>query len=165
MKNAAMRFRGYEMSHNPEKLSIKTEAKMMDISSSCTSPDCKRLYTGLRTISGEGELFGSDCLEQFRELNELFMSGEKGSLTLPGMAPMTAYMRSLELIAEPVDDTVGYKFGFIEACGEHESNTPSGHYSVGIEGESLWDIAYRFDKTIDELVELNPHIRYNDERG
>ncbi len=162
MKNAAMRFGGYTFRHNPSKLEIEEADNIVSILSPFDEPDSIRLGRRLRVIRGEGELYGPDCLEQYSGLHALYAQGRRGLLSLPHMAPMTAYLKELRLIAEPREDVLTFRFVLIEARGEAEA--VSGHevYTVSEQGESLWEIAYRFHKDIGALVELNPQIRFID---
>ena len=162
MKNVPMRFDGYTFGHNPEKLKIEDADHIEAILSPFSEPDSLRIGRRLRVVSGEGELFGADCIDQYNALRELYLQGRRGLLSLPHMAPMTAYLKELHLTAEPREDLLGIRFVFIEARGD--SSPADGHnvYTVTEQGESLWDIAYRFHCDIDTLVGLNPQIRYID---
>lgn len=160
MKNVSMRFGGYTFRHNPAKLRIDDEANIVRLISPCTPPDSIALGRKLRVITGEGELYGADCTEQYCGLHSLYEKGSKGLLSLPNMPPVYAYLRELRLIAEPSDDVLSFSFGFIEARGGAEAVTPEDCYTVRDDGESLWDIAYACGSSVDELVRLNPQIRY-----
>ena len=159
MKNVPMRFGGYTFGHNPAKLRIEDAANIVSLVTPCMPADSLHLGFGLRVIRGEGELCGADCIRQFCGLYALYERGEKGLLLLPHMPPMTAYLRELRLIAEPTEDVVGISFTFIEARGEQSAPTPERVCTVAADGGNLWDIAYRYDKSIDSLVRLNPQIR------
>ena len=160
MKNVPMRFAGYTFRHNPSKLTIEDAANMMQLISPLTAPDSRYLGKELRIIRGEGELYGADCLLQYRALAALYERGEKGLLSLPGLAPMPAYFRELKLLAENREDVISFRFTFIEAQGELCPLTSENVYTVTQDGESLWEIAYRHDADIDTLVRLNPQIGF-----
>ena len=160
MKNVPMRYAGLPFLHNPSKLTIEDKANIMSLISPCAPPDSLRLGRGLRTVRGEGELYGADCLEQYRRLAALCEREEKGILSLPKLPPMTAYLKELRLTAEPHEDLVSFSFTFIEALGEQSAVTADSVYTVVSDGESLWDVAYLHGLSIDRAVELNPHIRY-----
>lgn len=162
MKNVPMRFDGFCFTHNPAKLKIEDTDNIVAILSPFDVPDSLRLGRRLRVIRGEGELYSADCIEQYNTLYTLYAQGHRGLLSLPHMAPMTAYLKELGLIAEPREDVLTFSFSFIEAKGDSTPVSACDHYTVTEQGESLWDIAYRFHKGIDTLVELNPQIRYID---
>lgn len=160
MKNVPMRFAGYTFRHNPSKLRIEDTAQIMRILSPDKAPDSRRLNRGLRTVSGEGEMYGADCLGQYSGLLALYEQGERGLLSLPHIPPMTAYLKELHLAAEPQEDVLRFSFTFIETLGAQQEPDAEPFYTVTAQGESLWDIAYMNGRTIDELVRLNPQIRY-----
>ena len=162
MKNAPMRFGGFSFHHNPSKLKIEDVNNILRVESPCAEPDSIMLGSRLRRISGEGELYGADCIEQYRALCGIVKEGRKGLLSLPHMPPVYAYLTELRLIAEPDENVLGFAFSFIEAKGEAVSVTPESVYTVSVDGESLWDIAYAHGLGIDELVALNPQIRFID---
>lgn len=159
MKNVPMRYAGFTFLHNPSKLTIEEKSNIVSLISPCAPPDSVRLGRGLRTVSGEGELYGADCLEQYRRLAALCEREEKGLLSLPKLPPMTAYLKELRLTAEAQEDLVSFAFTFTETQGEQSAVTADSIYTVRSDGESLWDIAYLHGLSIDRAVELNPHIR------
>lgn len=163
MKNAPMRFAGYTMRHNPAKLKIEDAARVVGILPPGADPDSLHLGRGLRAVRGEGELYGADCIAQYRELCSLYERGGKGLLSLPQMPPMTAYLKELRLTAEPQEDVLGFAFTFIEAQEDRSAVSGDAFYTVTQQGESLWDIAYAHDCGIDTLVRLNPQIEWIDE--
>lgn len=158
MKNAKMRFCGYAFEHNPAKLTIAAAARIRAILPPGSLPDSLCLGRGLRIVKGEGELAGADCLSRYERLRALCESGKKGILALPGVKAMTAVLSELHLIAEPLEDVIGYSFTFTEARGEGSAVSGADVYVVQEDGESLWDIAYTYGIGIDELVRLNPQI-------
>ena len=156
MKNAPMRFGGLSLSHNPSKLIISDEANIMELGYSGAQPDSRLTGRGLCTVSGEGELYGSDCMEQYEALRQLYLQGKSSVLSIPHRPPMRAYLSKLRMTAEPVDDVLGYSFVFVETKGSPVK--AQSEYTVTEENESLWDIAYEFGADIDTLVALNPQI-------
>ena len=160
MKNVPMRFDGYTFRHNPSKLTIEDAAAVAAILPPFDAPDSVRMGRRLRLVRGEGELYGADCLEQYRGLRALCEQGHRGLLSLPHLPPMTAYLRELSMSAEPREDILSFRFSFIEARGESSPVDSADVYIVAEQGESLWDIAYANGKGIDELAALNPQIRF-----
>ena len=165
MTKAAMRFRGHTLRHNPHKLIIGSSSNIEELISPCTRPDSRFLGRGLVTVSGEGELYGEDMLEQYSQLRALQESGAAGLLTLPDMPPLYAYLKKLSILAEPVDGVITYSFVFVEAKDRISENTDERYYTVTSTTESLWDISYSCGVGVDELVRLNPQIKYIDKVG
>lgn len=161
MKNAPMRFCGLSLHHNPHTLRIESRAGLRELISPCCTPDSENLGLRLRVVSGEGELYGADCLAQFRRLEALQEAQKRGKLVLPHRQPMLAYLREIVLIAEPTENVVRYRFVFLEA--QRESSGRDTDCYIALAGDSLWDIGFRFGVGIDELVALNPQIPYIDD--
>lgn len=163
MKNVAIRFDGYTFPHNPSKLRVDNIANINKAVSPFVVPDSRNLGVGLWTVQGEGELYGSDCLEQYNRLRAVYERACAGVLSMPHMPSMYAYLRELRMTAEPVDDVLKYAFSFIQTKGKGSPVSSERYYTVQDDGESLWDISYANGKTIDELVELNPQVKYIDD--
>lgn len=163
MKNVPMRFSGFTFHHNPGKLKITNTANIADLVSPCCTPDSVHLGRKLRKVSGEGELYGADCLEEYTRLERLYNSGEKGILCLPHMPSMYAYLEELCMSAEPVEDVLTYRFVFTEAMSPRSSATQARYHVTTVSGESLWDISCSSGVDIGSLIHLNPQIRYIDD--
>ena len=162
MKNVPMRFCGYTLHHNPATIKTEFVGNIRELSSPCCAPVSEHLGNRLRRISGEGELYGANCIAQFKELQNLFESGAEGLLSLPHLPAMYAYLKELRMIAEPREDVLGYRFVFLESRPAPLDEMITKTHTTMIEGESLWNIAYRYRVSIDELVRLNPQIKYID---
>ena len=68
MKNAPMRFDGMSLHHNPHQLHVENEHHIRSLTSPCCAPDSLLLSRKPCVISGEGELYGEDCQEQYLAL-------------------------------------------------------------------------------------------------
>ena len=158
MKLAPMRFGGVSMRHNPEKLSITGKNRLQEYLSPCCEADSQVLGRELCRISGEGVLFGADCIEQYQTLENLQRDHTRSKLVLPRMQPMYAYLRELSLSADPQDDVLRYRFVFCETRSPRKMTQGEQYYVTVSQGESLWDIAYAFDRSVEGLAELNPQI-------
>ena len=158
MRLVAMRFDGVVWHHNPRQLRFESEENVHTLTA-VQSPEVVQ-HSGRKNvvIDGEGALYGADCLEQFDRLLSLFRRGREGELSLPGFKPVMAVFESLSLLAQPAPDVLTYRFRFREVRGLAEDKPQS----VVTQGESLWDISYRFDVPIDALVRLNPQVRRPD---
>lgn len=159
MKPIPMRFKGVTWRHNPRELTFESEKQINELHApyaGCTVQD-----TGRRgmCVKGEGELFGADCLEQFRALLALFREGGSGVLSIENVKPFHAVFESLTLIGKPKPDVLTYRFLFREVMSEAD-NVPH-TYTPG-ENENLWDVSYRFGIGIDALMALNPQVKRPD---
>ena len=158
MKNAPMRFGGMSLRHNPAKLNISGKHHIRMYGSPCCKADSTSLGMELRRITGEGEMCGADCIEQYSALKGLQHNRIAAKLVLPHMQPLYAYLKELSLTAKPIDDVLSYRFEFIEAQSPRKDSAGVVCYMTESEGENLWDIAYAFSVPIEQLVALNPQI-------
>ena len=92
-------------------------------------------------------------------------------MTLPGFPPINAFFSRLVLKGEPKPDVLDYEFEFIEVQDEYleiasldESGKSGGKNirKVIPNGETLWDLSYKYGINVDKLVSLNPQIRRPD---
>ncbi len=162
MKNVPMRFCGYTFHHNPATLTIGNAGNIRELISPTCEPQSAHLGRKPVRITGEGELYGADCIAQFEALQKLFYQGRKGLLSLPGMPAVYAYLKELEMIAQPKENVLGYRFTFIEAIPTPQSAEQPEFYETIVADESLWDIGYRYGVPVDTLIRLNPQIKYID---
>lgn len=113
-----------------------------------------------RVISGEGEFYGGDCIGTFLRLKEVFESGGGGMLYIPAEKPVYAVFNSLNVIAEDIQDVVKYSFEFTESF---EKSADTEFLTCIADGKSsLWDIAYRYGRNVENLLKLNPSVRRPD---
>ena len=70
------------------------------------------IITGI--VEGEGELFGSDALEQFLSLKKMMEQQGSGILSGAGIEPMYAVFDSLQMVGKGGDNTISYTFRFIQ---------------------------------------------------
>lgn len=160
MKSVPMKFKGFTWQHNPRELVFEDEKTLRELS----APFDKSVVwnTGRRNmrISGEGELYGEDCLEQFQRLFELFRAGGSGVLAIAEVPSVYAVFESLKLIGRPRPNVLTYRFVFRELMEIREDTQRE---TLAAAGENLWDISYRYGVGIDELVRLNPQVKRPDE--
>ena len=159
MKNAPMRFAGMSLHHNPYQLNISCSENLSELISPCREPDSLSLGAKLFRISGEGELYGTDCLLQYQKLDEFRRTHRRGKLVLPRMEPMYAYLRELSVKAQPQSDVLVYKFVFSQAQSDRMNPRHQRFYLTDEAGESLWEISRAFSADIGKLIELNPSVR------
>ena len=158
MKTAPMRFDGVSLRHNPARLSITGKNHIHEYRSPCCTADSGKLYRELRVISGEGELCGADCLDQYTALLRLQISGKRSKLVLPQMQPLYAYLKELSVKAQPTENVLFYRFEFVEAQSPRLHDRQAEWYVTQEPGESLWDIAFAYHIPIEQLTQLNPQI-------
>lgn len=160
---ATMRFKGYTWHHNPKYLEINDEKTTNEMKIPYSAAVLQSLGRKSRTVKGVAELYGSDCLKQYDELYKIYLMGGGGMLSLPELSPFYAELVSLKMKAQTTPDVIEYSFVFKERMQDGIKQTKEMFYTVKENGENLWDIAYDFDTTVDELVRLNTQLKYPDE--
>ena len=65
-----------------------------------------------RIITGEGTFFGENAKADFRRLAVLFEDGEPGNLEHPDWGIRYCYFTGLELVQEPKENSISYRFTF-----------------------------------------------------
>lgn len=159
MKLCPMRFAGYTWHHNPKSLKVSNGKKVVVLSAPYGTDVLQNFGEKPLTISGVGELYGEDCLEQYEKLRHVYEMGKSDVLCLPRLAPMYACFDSLTLDAQPSANVLTYSFSFTQV--KKKSNVCNCEQSVEAkDGESLWDISYFYCVDIDTLIALNPQIMF-----
>ena len=110
-------------------------------------------------ISGEGELCGGSCAEDFGRLRRLYERSSAEMLYVPTQSPVFAVFEKLELIGEDTEGVIRYSFSFVV-----RSEVPaSKRRSVLTDGSKcLWDYAYENGMDTEVLGKLNPDIKRPD---
>ena len=162
MRQCQMRYAGYTWRHNPHTLSFEDEKNTVELLPPFSASDVRVFSDKPCVIKGEGELFGEDCIEQYICLKSLFSQHPEGLLSIEGLGGFYVAFVSLNLSAQPKDDVLSYSFVFRQKRFEKTPVTEE-EYTAAQEDDTLWDIAYRFHKTVEEMIALNPGIRFLDE--
>lgn len=160
MKLVPMRFKGVQWHHNPREMSFECDRRINEHKSPFGKSYIQDTGRNNMKIRGTGELYGTDCIEQFDILLQLFKKGGQGVLAIPKLTPIFAVFESIKIIGEPKPDVLTYSFVFREIMENKTDEKPISY--VAESGETLWDISYKFQVPIDELVCLNFHIRRPD---
>ena len=156
-----MRFRGVEWHHNPREISFECDKDVKELKVPYGTAYIQNMERKNMKIKGVGELYGTDCLEQFNNLFELFKEGGSGVLAIPHITPVYAVFESIKIIGEPKPDVLTYSFVFRELMECKSSEMISEH--IVKSGENLWDVSYAYNIPIDLLVRLNPWVKRPDE--
>lgn len=157
---AQMRFNGFTWFHNPKQLEIEDDKNVYEKSSPYVGSHTQNFGRRCRIVKGVGELYGEDCLKQYEKLYSLFLCNKSGVLSLPDIPPMNAHFEKLSVVESTLPDVITYKFVFREENNFSDDSVTKFHKVC--EGETLWDIAYKYGFSVSELVILNPDIKRPD---
>ena len=158
--NVNMRFSGVSMSHNPKTLKITRSKKINSAGRVGGENRLDNVSDGISKISGTGEIYGLRCFSVYEELMRMCFKNKAGVLSVPELGIFRAVLEDISVMAEPKENflTVAFVFRVVNDRDEPKKILPE-QYVLPVGGESLWDIAYRYDVPIEKLLKLNPQIR------
>ncbi len=159
MKLCPMRFAGYTWHHNPKSLKVTNGKKVVVLSVPYGTDVLLDFGEKPLTISGVGELYGEDCLEQYEKLRQVYEMGKCDVLCLPHLEPMYACFDSLALQAQPSANVLTYSFSFTQVK-KRQSVCNCVETVKAKQGESLWDISHLYGVPVNTLVAINPQIMF-----
>ena len=156
MELMGMSFKDFIWENNPTALNVTGERTLRETVLPFAGTGVQDLGPKKRRVTGEGYFTGEDCWQRWGALNTLYRAGGAGSLCLPGQEPFFAVMDELKLIGTAGKELVKYAFSFTECRGKEVYDGAGVHRAFA--GETLWDYAYRYGRSIDDMVQANPHI-------
>lgn len=163
MNAVLMRFQNYTWKHNPKTIQVAYRREVKEWKLPGCGNILQDLGPGKRIVTGEGELFGDDCLTQFQSMADLCAQGGTGFLILPDSTGFEASLVSLTMLGEAGPDVVRYRFEFWEqVAGAPFLSQEGKDIHIVKEGETLWDISKLYGISISELARKNPGIKRPD---
>lgn len=160
-----MRYKTFTWPHNPRTYAIEFQRDTAVHKVPMGAYTMQDLGRSFRTLRGEGEFFGPDAYATFQALACLFYESGPGVLIHPVWQTANAYFTELELLQEPRENYVRYRFAFREGYDGYAglrpaagSGTEGEAYVTASEGDTLFSIARRAGLSLDEILELNPTI-------
>lgn len=162
MKHAPMRFCGYEFDHNPKNIEITDARNVRELPLANGTSRLQDIGRAAKTVTGLLELCGDGCAKQYKELLSLLLQGKSGLLSIAGYDPFPARFVSLEMTQPPADAFISCRFLFQEELPEQQESNPAGGFYIMKQGETLWDVAYRFCVPVTKLLQGNPWIKRPD---
>ncbi len=156
MNLMGMRFRDFTWPHNPTALTLALERNVKETALPYRGTRLEDLGEAKRRITGEGYFTGEGCGEQWRQLQAVFRRGGPGSLQLPGQGPFGGDGQP-EAAGRPGGGAHPLQLWVYRAPGREDGRGRGVHTAQA--GESLWDYARRYERTMEEMIAANPHIR------
>ena len=149
-----MKVRDFVFPAEPEKLEIVFRRKVLQAAQpGRTAEDAGPLC---RVVNGSGHFVGKDAAAQWEALRLAAEKDGAGFLCLPGERPFLAVAETLEQTGCAHPNAVGYTFTFVELQPREEMPVPEFVFAQA--GETLWDIAFRYGRQIDSMVQANRHV-------
>lgn len=157
-----MSYKDFIFPTNPTVIKISDTRKTVQHKIPFSENIIKDIGKNSRTVSGEGEFYGENCIEDFNRLKRVFENGGGGMLYIPSQKPLYAIFSSLDFIAQDIEGTVKYNFEFIESF----ENRPNENilFCISDGNMTLWDISYKYNKAIEYLLKINPSVSRPDNK-
>lgn len=153
-----LRYKNFQFPYNPSTFSVQGEKQLFHQFAPGMGSVVTDLGRTARTVTGQGEFFGSQAREQFEALWSVFLEKEDGILALPATQPFYAFFSSLVLTGEAGADVLRYQFTFVEsdrslsqAYGENSQVTAQA-------GQTVWHLAQQTGVTVEQLYQENPAL-------
>ena len=138
MSVGILRYKGYDMPHNPEKLVVTKKHNDRGI---------------LVEIVGEGEFYGGEAHAMAQQLKALYTKGGTGALCVPASGAYNAEMTKLEFVFTDVPKIIRYTFSFEAYILSEDSD--KGIVYIAEETDNLWTLSEKLECSVDKLVSLN----------
>lgn len=159
MELAVIRFAGHDLPHNPKTLKVERSKSVGSVSLLGGKNIMNSVTEKASKISGTGELYGENCFKQYNELSKIHFLNKSAVLAVPNVGVFNAVLSDLKLLAEPKNNVISISFEFTCINGEEASKISPTEFHTVLKDESLWDISYRYNIPIENLIELNPWLR------
>lgn len=154
MNIAKMSYKNQFWKYNPSTVKLLSTREIVEQKIPMSGNVIQNFGRNARVVTGEGYFFGEDCFLQYDNLWGLHKEETSGLLTIPKFAVMNCYFLNLEIIGEPKENLIKYKFTFLEDMDGCESRfVPSFH--IVEKGESLWNISNKYNISVEELLSRN----------
>ena len=160
MSNNTMRFGGISLSHNPSNIKIQKGKSIQSVRFVSGIDKILDIRDSGVVISGKGELFGENCFSDYQKLVKLSVKDESQILYIPELGVFRAVLSKLCVAAAPKSDYLEIEFVFSVVESQRQSGKilPERYYYAE-SGENFWEIAEKFETTVEKLCKINPQTR------
>ena len=156
-----MRFKSFSWPKNPAKLHISSERQVKEVFLPFLQSSFQDLGSKRRIVSGEGVFLGPHAADTFQSLSDLLSQGGSGTLSLPALPPLSASLVRLDLLADPLPNSVRYSFEFWEDPAAPSASAASGLRTAAVPaGDNVWSVASRYGCSYQQLLDHNPHLQW-----
>lgn len=157
-----MRYKDFIWPNNPYTCAMTTVRNVAEHKFPGGGYQLEDLGVARRKLSGTGEFYGPGAYETMKRLMTVFAQSGAGQLVHPVLELDQAVFAELELIQEPRENYVLYRFVFLEEgrlCSRSPGEAERAQVHTAASGETLWEIAAAHDTTAQALAAANPWIR------
>lgn len=157
-----LKFGDYTFMHNPEKLTVSNRLS----GSTAVMPYCGSRYETVALenarFKGKGVITGENCFEKLLLLLEALKSGKSRLLSISPFPSVKAVLTALEYTLTPKENTIDIDFEFTASSSAARLESEIPHTVAADNGESLWDISYKYGIPVESLLQLNPAVKRPD---
>lgn len=157
-------FKSFVWPNNPKNINISIVKNSNTYHLPGLGPFMQQIGKDYKIICGSGEFFGKNALNQFNQLSKLYTeSSLSGKLLIPPIEPINAYFCELYITEQSNPEIIAYKFKFIEDTNNIIQNIKNNHTKSNRayylkNNETLWDVANKFNISIDYVLNLNKNL-------
>lgn len=154
MKSNKMMFKDYVFDKNPEKILVKTSKNITKTKIPDGVTVVRENSSNCAVVTGNGKIFGSDCIIKAYRLKTLHKRKGAGKLCIPNMDAFDAIFSELTYEYNSEKNYVSYSFRFDEVETEKKDNCFF-TYTFANSGENAFDVSARTGISIDKIMMLN----------
>lgn len=149
-----MKYKDFEFPSNPTTLEISSKQNVSVTDVYGGKGVCENVSRLPTVIKGNGVLYGNKAQGHCAYLARLLNDSDSGWLHCPTAYPIKAFFADFVYKVDSEKSCITYSFSFIEDCGEAAEKIDF-NYTYAVEGENGFDIAYREDVSVNDVMRLN----------
>lgn len=154
MKNIKMKYKDFEFPTNPATLEISSKQNI-SVTDVYGSKGVAENVSAIPTvITGSGVFYGEKAHEHCTYLARLLKDSDSGWLHCPTAYPVKAFFADFVYKVNSEKSCISYSFRFIEDCNETKTEKKL-YYTYVLDGENCFDIAYRENVSVNDIMRLN----------
>lgn len=152
-----MKYKDYTFPSNPAVMKVEVRSDCHSAQMPDKSSVVENVSVCPAVIDGNGEFFAENGLQACDYLQHLLKEKTSGWLFAPSLSPVKAFLTEFSYEQDAKTNAYRYKFRFVEDCND-KTEQASLSYTTALEGENAFDIADKYNISIDRLMELNDFI-------
>lgn len=149
-----MKFRDFVFPSNPSLIKSSFSSKFSDTSVPGENSIVENVSINPAVITGNGEFFGDDALENCTFLQRLLKERISGWLFAPGITPIKAFLTEFEWEKSSKSKSCSYSFKFVEDSTDKQEREEM-TFVTAKEGQNAFDIAFENGVSVDDIMSLN----------
>ncbi len=149
-----MKFNDFEFSVNPKSIEISSSTNCRKKPIFGENTAVENVSVNPIVISGSGEIYGKNAEMDCSYLLHMLKTKCSYWLFSPNMIPVKAFLTEFVYNQSSVKNSYSYSFVFVEDCN-NKSECLRLPYTIALDGENAFDIAFRCNASVDEIMNNN----------